>query len=52
MEQNSVKFYTISLQVNEELFNYLKEKAKEECTSTSYLIRKMILKSMREGDVK
>ena len=49
MEEKQNKLYIISLQVPEELFNYLKEKSREECTSTSYLIRKMILKDMREG---
>lgn len=49
MEEKQNKLYIISLQVPEELFNYLKQKSKDECTSTSYLIRKMILKDMREG---
>lgn len=48
MSEQEKKFYIVSLQIPEELFVYLKQRAKEECTSTSYLIRKMILKDMRE----
>lgn len=52
MLEQEKKFYIVSLQLTEELFMYLKQKAREECTSTSYLIRKMILKDMREGENK
>lgn len=38
----------MSLQLDISMRDYLKEKARRECTSTSYLIRKMILKDMRE----
>ena len=40
----------ISLQLTTELYDYLKEKAKRECTSTSYLIRRMILEDMRKEE--
>lgn len=36
----------ISLQIPIEFYNYLKKKADEECTSVSYLIRKMIIKDV------
>lgn len=38
----------MSLQLDTSMRDYLKEKARRECTSTSYLIRKMIIKDMRE----
>lgn len=37
-----------SFQLEKFMLDWLKKKAREECTSTSYLIRKMILKAMRE----
>ena len=48
--ENKEKYYIISLQLSERLYNYIKDKAQKECTSTSYLIRKMILEDMRKED--
>lgn len=36
----------ISLQIPNEFYNYLKKKAAEECTSVSYLVRKMIIRDI------
>ena len=36
----------ISLQIPTEFYDYLKKKADEECTSVSYLVRKMIIKDI------
>lgn len=36
----------ISLQIPAEFYNYLKKKAAEECTSVSYLVRKMIIRDI------
>lgn len=36
----------ISVQIPNEFYDYLKKKAQEECTSVSYLIRKMIIKDV------
>lgn len=36
----------ISVQIPFEFYDYLKNKAQEECTSVSYLIRKMIIKDV------
>lgn len=49
--KKEINSFIISLQLNGDLYNFLKEKSKRECTSVSYLIRKMILENMRkEGD--
>lgn len=53
-ESNEKSDYTknnsqiISLQIPETFYNYLKKKAYEECTSVSYIIRKMIIKDITE----
>lgn len=44
MEKNKI---IVSLQIHNDLYEMLKKKAEEECTSTSYLIRKAILKEVR-----
>lgn len=41
----------ISVQLPEFAVEYLKKKAEEECTSVSYLIRKLIIKDINEGKV-
>jgi hypothetical protein len=40
----------ISLQLPKEIYNKLKKKSYEECTSTSYLIRRAIIKEIREWE--
>ena len=40
----------ISIQIPDFVVQQLKDKAKEECTSVSYLIRKLIIKWLREED--
>ena len=42
----------ISLQIPNEFYDYLKKKATEECTSVSYLVRKMIIRDINshKGD--
>lgn len=40
----------ISLQIPTDFYNRLKEKAKEECTTVSFLVRRMIIKDIREGE--
>ena len=37
-----------SFQLEKFMLDWLKKKAREECTTISYLIRKMVLKTMRE----
>ena len=52
METNDIRYFTISLRVPEQMYGYLKDKAMRECTSTSYLIRKMILEEMNREERK
>lgn len=40
---------TISLQLPTYLYAYLKEKADKECTSISFLVRKMIIEEVRDN---
>lgn len=40
----------VSVQMNQALLNALKEKADRECASVSYLIRRGILRELREGE--
>ena len=40
---------TISLQLPTYLYTYLKEKADKECTSISFLVRKMIIEEVRDN---
>ena len=40
----------MSLQIPEDTYYKLKEIAKEECTSVSYLIRKALIKTIREDN--
>lgn len=40
----------ISVQIPKEFYEKLKNKAEEECTTVSFLIRRMIIKDIREGD--
>lgn len=44
------EYRTISLQIPEEMYQYLVGTAKRECASVSYLIRRMILESMRKEE--
>lgn len=37
-----------SFQLEQSMLDWLKEEAQEECTSTSSIIRRLILKAMRE----
>ena len=39
---------TISLQIPKDFYDRLKEKAKEECTSVSYLVRRMIIQDINK----
>lgn len=47
MDTNKV---IISLQIPKDFYEILKEKANEECTTVSFLIRRMIIKDIREGE--
>ena len=40
----------ISIQVPDFAYEWLKQKAKEECTSVSYLIRRLVLEDIRERE--
>lgn len=40
----------ISVQIPKDFYNILKKKAEEECTTVSFLIRRMIIRDIREGD--
>lgn len=42
----------ISVQLPDFVLEYLKEKAKEECTSVSYLIRKLIIEDINKRESK
>ena len=42
----------ISVQIPKDFYIILKQKAEEECTTVSFLIRRMIIKDIREGDEK
>lgn len=52
MENSDIRYFTISLRVPEQMYNYLKDQAMRECTSTSYLIRRMILGEMNKEERK
>lgn len=47
MDKNKV---IVSVQIDQALLNALKEKANYECASVSYLIRRGILRELREGE--
>lgn len=40
----------ISVQLPGFVFNWLKKKAEEECTSVSYIIRKLLIEKIREEE--
>lgn len=48
MDTNKV---VISVQIPKDFYDMLKQKAEEECTTVSFLIRRMIIKEIREGDM-
>lgn len=47
MEEDKTKCMS-SFQLEKSMLDWLKKKAREECTSTSSIIRRMIVKAMRE----
>ena len=40
----------ISVQIPKDFYIILKKKAEEECTTVSFLLRRMIIRDVREGD--
>ena len=48
-KQNIPENRIITVQIPTEMYDKLKEMAKEDCSSVSYIIRKAIIKTIREN---